>query len=597
MNMNKEKEWTRVRFIVQIIAILYWLLFQEGCDTYDIPYFLIGILGSAACCGNIKEKRRFRRNRESRIIVFSSLFFTLMIASANFYFLGLLVKGKSLFAGFCACCSVLMILAGSFFSAWNILTWLESRIKDFYWESRVYKWPAAGFFFLSLGIVAVINISVLYIGYYPGRLSGDSFDSVQQGLRGIYNNHHPFYYTMTIKIFIDAGLRLFHDINAAVALYSVFQIIFMAACFSYVVTTQYQMGIPLKVIMGCFLWYVMMPFHLMYSFTMWKDIMFSGYVVVFTVSVFRILKNTGNWKWLNQLLMLAGSTGMCLYRSNGWFSCLLTFLVFAVLFGETENSRKMRSLFLMVLVVTFLLRHQVLRFGNVYPVDTIEYLSIPAQQIARVIKECDDVKEEHRELLGRIVDVDRLPEVYDIFISDPVKDLVRQKGNQEYLAEHKAAYLALYVEMGLAHPGQYLAAWIDQTKGYWNGGYSYWIWLGELGENELGIKWTVNMEEGKNAVEEYIWTFVNSPVLRIFVCIGFHLWLTLTVFVMCIVRKDKTGVFLTVPVLSIIVSILVSTPIYSEFRYAYVVFCCMPFFLTAPFYHGNLLSGKSGKIE
>lgn len=321
--------------------------------------------------------------------------------------------------------------------------------------------------------------------------------------------------------------------------------------------------------------------------------MFGGSVAVFTVSIFRILKKTGYYRWIDQLLLLLGGIGMCLFRSNGWFALLLTFLVFTVLFGEEENKKIIRSILLLVLVLTFVLRHQVLRSLNVYPVDTIEYLSVPAQQIARVIKECDDVKEEHRELLGRIVDVERLPEVYDVFISDPVKALVRQKNNQEYLTNHKAAYLALYIEMGLAHPGQYLTAWIDLTKGYWNGGYSYWIWLGEIGENKLGIEGTVNMETGKSVVEEYIWTFIDSPVLRIFVSIGFHVWLTLAVLCVCIVRKNKAGIFLTVPVLSIIVSLLVSTPVFSEFRFAYAVFCCIPFLLVAPFYKENFLPGRN----
>lgn len=71
--MHKEKKRRRIGIVVQVIAMLYWLLFQEGCDTYYIPYLLIGILGSVACCDNCRMNRGFQKNGESRIIVFSSL--------------------------------------------------------------------------------------------------------------------------------------------------------------------------------------------------------------------------------------------------------------------------------------------------------------------------------------------------------------------------------------------------------------------------------------------------------------------------------------------------------------------------------------------
>lgn len=55
-----------------------------------------------------------------------------------------------------------------------------------------------------------------------------------------------------------------------------------------------------------------------------------------------------------------------------------------------------------------------------------------------------------------------------------------------------------------------------------------------------------------------------------------------------IARKDKTGIFMAIPVLAIIVSLLISTPVYAEFRYAYSVFCSLPFVIFAVFYKGEV---------
>lgn len=217
----------------------------------------------------------------------------------------------------------------------------------------------------------------------------------------------------------------------------------MAACFFYIIVTLYQMKIPVKVILACWLWYVIMPFHMLYSFAMWKDIMFGGFVAIFVVSVFKIYKKVDNSVRSDQVFLVIGSVGTYLFRSNGWFVYLLSLLFFVFLFGEDPNRKKMKFLLLAVTILTFILKYPVLEYFNVSQPDAIEYLSVPAQQIARVVRDCDDIREEHRELLNNIVDVERIPETYVWNISDPIKYLVRERGNQGYLVEHKSEFLLL----------------------------------------------------------------------------------------------------------------------------------------------------------
>ena len=133
----------------------------------------------------------------------------------------------------------------------------------------------------------------------------------------------------------------------------------------------------------------------------------------------------------------------------------------------------------------------------------------------------------------------------------------------------------------------YLYAWIDLTKGFWNGGYAYGIWSGSVRENDFGVERIVHSEKIRIALEEYLWLYPNVPVLQIFVCIGFFVWLVIGFGILCILRKDKEGFFVIIPVLSIVLSLMVATPVYAEFRYAYAVFCCVPFLLFAVFYKSS----------
>ena len=57
----------------------------------------------------------------------------------------------------------------------------------------------------------------------------------------------------------------------------------------------------------------------------------------------------------------------------------------------------------------------------------------------------------------------------------------------DHILENAGEYLKLYVALGLRYPGDYLNAWIDETKGYWNGGYFFWIYMKQMGDNAYGI--------------------------------------------------------------------------------------------------------------
>ena len=573
--------------MIQAIAILYWLLFLQNSDSYYVPYLLIGICSSIALYSNKTKRQVFHRDWEQITIIICSSVFSLMICAANyalFMNLNLPDRAGKIFIALYKAFTIFAVLFGGFSAFWNLLNCLVEHFKGFYWKKIPNK-QGGGIYVLSILLISTINLFFLFMCKYPGNITPDSLKSIGQSLSNSYSNKHPFYFTMIVKFFQVLGLKLTNNINISVVLFSVFQVVFMAACFSFIILTLYQMQISKKIIVGCLLFYTMMPYHIMYSFTMWKDVMFGGFVLLYITATFRILKNVGNYKNIDKIVLLIGGIGTCLFRSNGWFVFLLTVLCAIVLFGKTR--KRMCALLATILIITFILKHPILSYLNVSQPDTIESLSVPAQQIARVVVDHNDLSEEQRELLGKIVNVEAISETYLPYISDPIKNLVRISKNQDYLEEHKAAYLKLYFALGLSHLDTYLYAWIDLTKGFWNGGYAYGIWSGSVRENDFGVERIVHSEKIRIALEEYLWLYPNVPVLQIFVCIGFFVWLVIGFGILCILRKDKEGFFVIIPVLSIVLSLMVATPVYAEFRYAYAVFCCVPFLLFAVFYKAS----------
>lgn len=570
--------------IIQAITIVCWILFLENTDSYYFPYLVIAILGIICLYKNNIEKNIIEKVNRKCLLLCAG-FFSVLVFSANYQIISNIVYpdyAGQIFKVLYKYSIIILMLIGGYFSACNILLCVIRSLKNFSWERKVYNTSPVIIFIVPFVIISTVNIVLLFLCKYPGNLTPDSMSQIGQLLSGNYSNHHPFYHTMVIKFFITSGLKIFGDINKAVAMYCVFQILFMAMSFSITILTLYKMNIPLKAVIGTMVWYTAMPFHIMYSFTVWKDVMFGGFVLIFLVFIFRILKGIGKHRIFNYLMFLVSSLGICLFRSNGLFAYIIVFLVLVILFYKTH--KKVCFMSAGVILSAFLLKHAVLSNLGINQPDIVESLSVPLQQIARVIIEHNDFNNDERELLNKIADVDEIAGVYVPYISDPVKDSIRKNGDQKYFIDNKLQYIKLYIVTGLRHPLSYARAWIDETKGFWNGGYSYWRWADEIYQNDYGIKRNIFSEELNRYFNEYLWTFSNNNFLQLFLCIGFYVWIVLVLLFISFIRKDKTGMFILIPVLAIICSLLISTPVYSEFRYAYALFCCLPFMVFAVFY-------------
>ena len=454
-----------------------------------------------------------------------------------------------------------------------MLLQFRSHIKSLVWEKSSKLIDSKKIFWISFVLLVLSRWIVLYFCQYPGELTTDSISQMSQLMSGTYSNHHPFYHTMVIKCFVDLGLNIFNDINAAVATYSFFQILFTAMCFSFAVSTMAKMEAPRWMIITTMSFFIMMPYHILYAITMWKDIMFGCFILLFVTFVYRCIKDIGN-NIFNYIMLAISSMGTCLFRSNGFFAFVILTFTFIMLW-KLKN-RRMLVIFASAIVLSFIMKHGVLAKLGVTQPDTIESLSIPAQQIARVVYEGCELDDWERATLSEIIDIGQIAENYAPYISDPIKGLVRQKGNQHLIVDKKGDYIKLYFSLGFKYPMVYMRGWIDETRGYWNAGYEYWRWSCGVHDNSLGIERTTRSISLDRKLREYLWLFTNVQGLRLFLSIGLFIWTDILMLMIALLRKDKVGAFVSLPILVVVISLLVATPVFSEFRYIYAAFCTLP---------------------
>ena len=551
------------KLIISFLLAFAWLTILSplsATDTYYSVYLLCGLAGMLCMWEQFRNPRECPQGHKKWLLGFSALF-SLAVVLGNYELFEPLSVLENLL-------DWVLCLAGGVCVGYPILLWVDTRIPR---QTRISRREHPGRVFCGT-FVAAVDLAYLFFARYPGVLTTDSLTTLQQLLGDeAYNNMMPFWHTMTVKVFVELGLLIFGDINAAVALFHCAQILFLAACFGYAVKTMYEIGLPRWALAAVFLLFAVQPYNIAYSVTLWKDIPFAGAVLLFITALYRILKSVGS---RNYGPLILGAAGMSLWRTNGLLAFGVTFLVLALLLRKSQP--RLLKVMLGVLVVCWFLMYPFLTLLGIGQTHFVEVLSIPLQQIARVITQGRTLTPEQTDLLGQILILDRVAQVYDPLTVDPIKYEAFQYGNQEYFLNHPWEYGKLYLQLGLTYPADYLKAWIDETKGYWNGGYFYWIYTQGIHENVYGLVASYGSNPIANLYAALFRYVEKLEILQPFTSIGLQVWAIVSCTLVNALKKRRE-LLLGIPLVVLAAGLWIGTPVYAEFRYAY------PFFLAAPF--------------
>lgn len=553
--------------VLHTACIMAWLSNLVSTDSMVSIYVLCALIGIFALCSNYFRKPVIS-GKACITLLYSAFLFSVATILANYRLFSGLSDPLTLFNMGCT-------FLGGIVLAYDVMLCVFDRLPYCVLSDSPHKYSAKTCFFVFFISIIVIDLIYLFFVQYPGIMTNDSYTQVRQILSGEYTNHHPFWHTMIIKLCYSLALFFTDDINLCATLYAILQAVFLAACFAYSLTTMYQLNMPGRLIFMAWFVFALMPYNIAFSICMNKDYMFSGAVLAFSVSFYRLLKDVGASRFVNYVIFVLSGLGCCVWRSNGFIAyviCIAVFLLFCRKF-------RWKLLALMTAVAAFgwIMTNPMLASFNISQPDLVESLSIPVQQVARVIYDGCDLSEEDYALISRVVDIEEISELYTDWLSDPVKDEIRSKDNA-YFEAHRAEYFDLWVRLGLQYPWEYVKAWVDQTKGYWNGGYDYYIYALGVSSNDLGFTDGINSNFIAKIVN-LIFKFCRGAIfMEPFESIGLHVWL---VYILLIVNwlKGRQEMFLSVLPLAVVVTLLIATPVYSAFRYAYPVFTTYPFIL------------------
>lgn len=561
--------------IVHVIFTMIWLNNLATTDSRFSVYVLIAFLSFFL---RIRQNENPEKASGNRLIPVLSLVFSLVVLLANYPVFtqlrdpALIGRSTNLMVN---AINTLFSFIGGYSAAQPILRWWfgrETMVSDKPSLFADKKWLP----YLLFGSMFLLNLVHLFLVEYPGNVTEDPFTQISEMVSGSYSNFNTYWHTMLFEAVLSLGYRITSDVNAAVACFCVFQMAVLCFAFTHCLVTMDRFGAPRWMVVLSYAVFAIAPYNMAMSITIWKDVLFAAGCLLMLSSLLRIVKMPEVFRLWNEILFFLGSLLFIVSRTNGW----MIFLVMTVCYFlfMHRDKRLMAAMGAVSLVGWFLL-NPALSMLNVSGGDLAESLSVPIQQVSRVIADGEDLTEEETALLSSVVDLEEVPQLYQNWISDPMKVELRSK-DYAYFQENFRDYAALWVKLGLRYPGTYVKAWVDQTKGYWNGGYDYAMYSETVTDNPYGVEKTGGGNPIASLFRLYFGLSRHVVFFEPLHSIGLHVWLLFLCFAGNLAKKREAWL-LSVPLVVLVLGLCFGTPVYACFRYAYPVFVCLPLILSA----------------
>ena len=606
--MNAKARWFLESILVtsSIVITFNYSTTRLGPIVIGLMYFLLQYNSL------IKEKKS---NWEHRIVLCFSSFFAIAIALTNFEnFIRYEGYVKKLVA-------IIVAIWGLILCARTILALLISVLreeeknivqKSDYRRKKFYFWIPFGFITLCW-----------LIGYgisFPGDVTKDSVAWLEMALG--YQEMavtYPIPITLFMRVIWNFGAYVTQSANGGVAFILIFQIITLSLSVSYVVLKMFYYGINKVICLMMIIIYAVVPYHVHFSHTLWKDIPFAICTLWFITLLWEYYIGE-NYKGIVHLLRLCAiaffGIGMAVCRANGYYA-----LLFSIPFVLFIFWKKDKQIFYTVIVMVGLLliirgpifdsiitNNRIQLSSNEIPLynclvnkhenqnesivveETISEVKgasdnyanavaldpIMLQMLARVVVDVEDLSDDEYNMLSKVFDIKEVKEKYTSHVADGT---LRIKKNID-----RTEYYRIFFYFMKKYPTRYILAWKDQTYGYYYPDVAYWVIADYVWENQIGIyrdskmpMWLEDISEEFNAARNEL------PIYGTIWSIGYVVWFIVISMLLCAVRKGWKELFLYTPLIGIWLTMLLASPVYAEFRYVYAFFSCVPLYILIPF--------------
>ena len=438
-------------------------------------------------------------------------------------------------------------------------------------------------FLWCCALIFICQLPYLIV-YLPGFLSRDTVGQLAQAMGdSVLTDHHPIFMTALSGIFIRFGIML-GSANIGMLLYSLFQMIIVAAAFSYVLQCMAKQNIHVYIRAFTLLFFMLYPVHGFYSITMWKDTLFSIVFMLLTLKTIQMVSQPETYfnSKKNVIVFALLCVALFLTRNNGQYISLI--LLPALLFFLRKYWKRI-GIIIGIFAFSLVAMGIISAALDVQKGSIGESLSIPLQQIVRTaVEHGDELPEREKVLIASILPYEMLPELYEPTISDPVK--AQGVFNDAEFRSDIGTYIMLWARLLTMYPATYFEAFLSHTHGYWYPDIDYWIVARELWENDYGVHYLRIVPTFIDNVFSGIFVVRVFPAVSMLISIGFAVWVTIIMALVLMLKRHRNMIIVFLPALLLWLSCIAS-PVGGMFRYIYGLFLVLPLLISVALQDGR----------
>ncbi|MCM1053468.1 MAG: DUF6020 family protein [Ruminococcus sp.] len=424
------------------------------------------------------------------------------------------------------------------------------------------------------------------ISFYPSILSPDPSNQIKQyfGIATHYvegvnlinpnvliTNHHPVFHTFILGGFAKIGDSL-GSINLGLFLFTCFQAFIVISALTYTLAYLKKLKMPFIYRLVVLLIFALVPVFPLYALSCVKDTMFGAVLIFYIIEVHKLL-TTSNYKTKDYIILSLLLLILMLVRNNGIYIILISFL--SLIFVLKDKRKSLIAVLIASIFIYEAHNRILLPTMNISMGSIREMLSVPFQQTARYVKyHSEDLSEEEKEIIDKLLGYDTLAERYKPNIADPVKN----EFNKDTTTEDLMNYFKVWFMCFFRHPGTYFNATINTVYGYFYPNTSNWYVYHEYDTRliESGINYHYNsLKIPRNILSSFGVAYPYIPILGAIVNIGLIIWTYMYLLAFLIHENKKRLITLILPAFILLLTCIVG-PVNTYFRYMFPLLISLP---------------------
>jgi hypothetical protein len=422
---------------------------------------------------------------------------------------------------------------------------------------------------VTLYSIPMIIVWIIYlIAYYPAVMSTDSLSQWNQMTTGIYWDGHPVIHTLFNKF-----ITSIYYSPAAIALS---QIIITALIIGFGLCSFERYGVKKIYLYLVLLFFIVVPTFGFMVIILWKDILFSAFLLLFTIIIVNIVYTSGKYllSIKNKVFIIFTSSIVCLFRHNGLIIFIGTNII--LLFCYRHKLKDNLVIVVLTLIIYFLIKGPFYNYLNVTGTTSNEALAIPTQQIAYVIKNNGILGNNESTYFNSILPLEQWKKSYNRFTVDTIK--MHGGFKKEIITKDMGTFLKTWVSVLRKNPGLSFKAYIDQINIIWN--YKSIVNLADMRiiENQLGLKNEIISDRISFLVKKLFNKTTEAKLAWILWKPALYMYLSILAIIIAALKYNKFVIIIIAPMILNIFTYLIAIPA-PEFRYLYSNLLIFPFIL------------------